>query len=291
MMANAINEMWGRIFGFSFSGCFSTLKRRLQEDGHLGPVLARKITSFVEQMSATHLSKTVGFPFHAAGLVIWLERTWCILRFGVARSGENLPNPRNCMGNWKMDSQKVCVRVYLVDASFPLRITGFHSALRSVLPPMCGTQDMFFAFRIQVQVYRELLKPPPVNLFFFLVLSHHSTLELWSVPSPCYQAPRRWDTCLSAEKSFNMWQDDKIAESGVTDGHWFYWKAAVGSPKTRWKDQPYKPNTSWSYVNTFVLIQVPRMEPFDSCVCARKSKKIANMSLNMSKKSACNVWM
>ena len=75
MMANAINEMWGRIFGFSFSGCSSTLKRRLQEDGHLGPVLARKITSFVEQMSATHLSKTVGFPFHAAGLVIWLERT------------------------------------------------------------------------------------------------------------------------------------------------------------------------------------------------------------------------
>lgn len=149
-MANAINEMWGRIFGFSFSGCSSTLKRRLQEDGHLGPVLARKITSFVEQMSATHLSKTVGFPFHAAGLVIWLERTWCILRdlMYLAFWGRKIwwKSTKSSKTAWEIEKwiprKSVCV--YLVDASFPLRITGFHSALRSVLPPMCGTQDMFF---------------------------------------------------------------------------------------------------------------------------------------------------
>lgn len=80
--------------------------------------LARKITSFVEQMSATHLSKTVGFPFHAAGLVIWLERTWCILRFGVARSGENLPNPRKLHGKLKNGfPESLCVCVFRISLS------------------------------------------------------------------------------------------------------------------------------------------------------------------------------
>ena len=164
---------------FLFLDAPPTLKRRLQEDGHLGPcgwpVKNHKLSWKTDECKLI-CQKTVWiFPFMQQVLVIWLERNLMYLAFwGLQESGEKstkiLEKLHGKLKKWI--PRKSCVCVYL----------GFHSALRSVSATnVWKRRDMFFLrFRIQVSgVQRNLLKPPPVNLFFFPgTVPHHSTLEL-----------------------------------------------------------------------------------------------------------------